>query len=76
MAPVWARRQFTAAEDAHKGASGGGVVGDAMAARLYEGRMRGGWEVMQKRYIGRASGSVGSKKEVVHKPRRRTDCKY
>jgi hypothetical protein len=54
---------------------GGGVVGDAMAARLDEGRRRGGRKVMQKGYIGRASGSVGSKKEVVHKPRRRTDCK-
>jgi hypothetical protein len=32
--------------------------------------------VKQRRYIGRASGSGGSKKEVVRKPRRRTDCKY
>lgn len=59
-----------------QGCKWGRLVWSPMVARLKEGRKRRGREVMQTRYIGRASGSVGSKKEVVRKPRRRTDCKY
>jgi hypothetical protein len=44
------------------------VVGDAMAARLDEGRRRGGRELMQKRYIGKASGRLVAKRKLFTSP--------
>jgi len=52
------------------------VVGDVSLAGRDQEEKRAGSEDAAALHWERAWGSVGSKKEVVDKPRRRTECKY